>query len=59
MRVVAELGLPLIVKPAREGSTIGITKVATVDGDELGAAYELAAKHDDLGVMHQQGMGMP
>ena len=27
MRVVAELGLPLIVKPAREGSTIGITKV--------------------------------
>ena len=28
MRVVAELGLPLIVKPAREGSTIGITKVA-------------------------------
>ena len=29
MRVVAELGLPLIVKPAREGSTIGITKVAS------------------------------
>ena len=26
MRVVAELGLPLIVKPAREGSTIGITQ---------------------------------
>jgi D-alanine-D-alanine ligase len=48
MQVVAELGLPLIVKPAREGSTIGITKVATVDGDELAAAYEIAAKHDDL-----------
>ena len=31
MRLVAELGLPLIVKPAREGSTIGITKVSTVD----------------------------
>ena len=28
-RVVAELGLPLIVKPAREGSTIGLTKVTT------------------------------
>ena len=28
MRVVAELGLPLIVKPSREGSTIGITKVS-------------------------------
>ena len=48
LEIVAELGLPLIVKPAREGSTIGITKVATVDGDELAAAYELAAKHDDL-----------
>ena len=37
MQLVAELGLPLIVKPAREGSTIGITKVATVDHDELAA----------------------
>jgi D-alanine-D-alanine ligase len=48
MRVVAELGLPLIVKPAREGSTIGITKVATVDHGELAAAHGEAAKHDDL-----------
>jgi D-alanine-D-alanine ligase len=48
MRVVAELGLPLIVKPAREGSTIGITKVAAVDHGELANAYELAARHDDL-----------
>ena len=48
MRVVAELGLPLIVKPAREGSTIGITKVIAVDHGELASAYELAARHDDL-----------
>ncbi len=48
MRVVAELGLPLIVKPAREGSTIGITKVGTVDHGELALAYGEAAKHDDL-----------
>ena len=48
MRLVAELGLPLIVKPAREGSTIGITKVATVDRDELALAYAEAAKHDPL-----------
>jgi len=48
MRVVAELGLPLIVKPAREGSTIGITKVSTVDHGELAAAFAEAAKHDDL-----------
>ena len=33
-----ELGLPLIVKPAREGSTIGITKVSAVDHDELRVA---------------------
>ena len=48
MRVVAELGLPLIVKPAREGSTIGITKVASVDHDELRVAYHAAARHDPL-----------
>jgi D-alanine-D-alanine ligase len=48
MRVVAELGLPLIVKPAREGSTIGITKVSKVDHDEMAVAYAAAAKHDPL-----------
>jgi D-alanine-D-alanine ligase len=48
MRLVAELGLPLIVKPAREGSTIGITKVAGVDHDEMRLAYEAAAAHDPL-----------
>jgi D-alanine-D-alanine ligase len=46
--VVAELGLPLIVKPAREGSTIGITKVTTVDHGELAQAYAAAAEHDPL-----------
>jgi D-alanine-D-alanine ligase len=48
MRVVAELGLPLIVKPAREGSTIGITKVSQVDHGELAAALDVAAQHDPL-----------
>jgi D-alanine-D-alanine ligase len=48
MRVVAELGLPLIVKPAREGSTIGISKVTSVDHGELAAAYATAAQHDAL-----------
>jgi D-alanine-D-alanine ligase len=46
--VVAELGLPLIVKPAREGSTIGITRVDGVDHDELAMGYREAATHDDL-----------
>lgn len=40
--VARELGLPLIVKPANEGSTLGLTKVAS--SKELPAAYELAAK---------------
>jgi len=58
MRVVAELGLPLIVKPAREGSTIGITKVATVDHDELALAYDEAAKHDDLVLIEEFVSGL-
>ena len=37
-----ELKLPLIVKPANEGSTLGLTKVFSAK--ELPAAYELAAK---------------
>jgi D-alanine-D-alanine ligase len=40
----AQLGAPMIVKPAREGSTIGLTKVNTVDQCE--AAYALASQHD-------------
>ena len=38
------LGLPLIVKPPREGSSIGITKVAGYS--QMQAAVELAAKYD-------------
>ena len=57
MRVVAELGLPLIVKPAREGSTIGITKVSRVDHDELRVAYEAAAQHDALVLVEEYVTG--
>jgi len=42
--VVEHLGLPLIVKPAHEGSSLGLTKVKSVD--ELPAAYKLAAGLD-------------
>ena len=42
--VVQRLGLPLIVKPAHEGSSLGLTKVKSVD--ELPAAYKLAAGLD-------------
>ena len=58
MRVVAELGLPLIVKPAREGSTIGITKVTGVDHGELALAYDEAARHDDLVLVEEFVAGM-
>ena len=40
-----ELGLPLIVKPPREGSSIGITKVAGYS--QMWAAVTLAATYDD------------
>ena len=56
--VVAELGLPLIVKPAREGSTIGITKVTTVDHDELKLAFAEAAKHDTLVIVEEFIVGI-
>jgi D-alanine-D-alanine ligase len=42
--VVKHLGLPLIVKPAHEGSSLGLTKVKSVE--ELPAAYQLAAAMD-------------
>ena len=38
------LGSPMIVKPAREGSTIGLTKVT--DTAQCAQAYALAAQHD-------------
>ena len=41
---LAALGAPMIVKPSREGSTIGLTKVLSADQCE--AAYTLAARHD-------------
>ncbi len=44
--IEAKLGLPLFVKPANEGSSIGITKVKESGG--LEAAYQLAAKADPL-----------
>ena len=43
--VVAELGLPLIVKPPLEGSTIGITKVERAE--EFEAAVALATGFDE------------
>ena len=38
------LGLPLIVKPPREGSSIGVTKVAVAS--DMAAAVQLSAQYD-------------
>lgn len=42
---VADLGLPLIVKPSREGSSVGMSKVT--ESTALEAALEEAFRHDD------------
>jgi D-alanine-D-alanine ligase len=47
----ARLGLPLFVKPANEGSSIGISKVKRAG--ELRAAYELAAGFDSCVIAEQ------
>jgi len=57
MRVVAELGDQLIVKPSREGSTIGITKVTRHDRGELALAFEAAAQYDDTVLIEQLIVG--
>jgi len=44
MAVPDNLGLPLIVKPAREGSSLGLTKV--LKREDMAAAVALAAKLD-------------
>lgn len=43
-QVVQELGLPLIIKPVHEGSSIGMSKVETLE--QLKPSYEQAAVHD-------------
>lgn len=49
--VITALGLPIFVKPACEGSSIGISKAKTVE--ELRAAYHEAAKYDSLVLAEQ------
>ena len=45
--LVRDLGLPLIVKPAREGSSIGVSKVTHVD-QVADALRQAAACNDDI-----------
>ncbi|PTR15209.1 D-alanine--D-alanine ligase [Nitrosospira sp. Nsp2] len=50
-KVVKEVGLPMIVKPGREGSTIGLSKVE--DEKDLPVAWRIAAQHDAMVLAEQ------
>jgi D-alanine-D-alanine ligase len=52
---VADLGFPLFVKPARAGSSMGISKAH--DLSELGAAVEEAHRHDPKALVEQAAVG--
>ena len=49
--IVAQLGLPLFVKPPLEGSTVGAGKVSSAD--QLQAACELAWRYDTHALIEQ------
>jgi D-alanine-D-alanine ligase len=51
-----ELGLPLFVKPARLGSSVGIVRAATEE--ELPAALETAFGHDALAIVEAAARGL-
>jgi D-alanine-D-alanine ligase len=53
---LAGLGLPVFVKPARLGSSVGIVRVA--DRGELGTALEVAFAHDPLVIVEAAASGI-
>ncbi len=53
---LAGLGLPVFVKPARLGSSVGIGRVATAD--ELSEALEVAFEHDSLAIIEAFATGI-
>jgi D-alanine-D-alanine ligase len=53
---VAALGLPVFVKPARLGSSVGIVRVA--DAVELAGALEAAFAHDPLVIVEAAAHGL-
>jgi D-alanine-D-alanine ligase len=50
------LGLPVFVKPARLGSSVGIVRVSTAD--ELPGALETAFGHDSLAIVEAAAHGL-
>jgi D-alanine-D-alanine ligase len=54
--LAARLGLPLMVKPSREGSSIGMSKVTTIE--KIAPACELAARYDEVVIAERFVAGM-
>jgi D-alanine-D-alanine ligase len=53
---LAALGVPVFVKPARLGSSVGIVRVA--EADDLAAALEAAFAHDPLVIVEAAASGL-
>jgi len=53
---LATLGLPVFVKPARLGSSVGISRAST--REELRGALELAFRHDSLAIVEAMSRGL-
>jgi D-alanine-D-alanine ligase len=53
---LAALGLPVFVKPAQLGSSVGIVKVDRADG--LAAALEQAFAHDEVAIVEAMATGV-
>ncbi len=53
---LADLGLPVFVKPARLGSSVGIVKVGAAE--ELGAALDAAFLHDPCAIVEAMSAGV-
>src|SRR5438105_11569509 len=53
---IRRLGLPVFVKPAHLGSSVGILKVA--QAEHLAEALEEAFAHDELAIVEQMARGI-
>ncbi|MFK7918225.1 MAG: D-alanine--D-alanine ligase family protein [Ilumatobacter sp.] len=53
--IAADLGLPVFVKPANMGSSVGVSKATTLD--ELRAAIDVALAYDEMIVIEEAVVG--
>jgi D-alanine-D-alanine ligase len=56
LAALAALGLPVFVKPAHQGSSVGIAKVSVAE--ELASALDAAFAHDALVIVEAQAAGV-